>query len=463
MKRRKFLSFAGSGAAGALCDSVFAKRSLAAVFAAESTESADFTLHIAPVSVELAPGTVVRTIGYNGSSPGPLIRLKEGVPVTIDVYNHTDRPDLVHWHGLAIDSRDDGAMEEGSAMIRPNGKLRYSFTPGPSGSRWYHAHTSAKVNSRTVDLDRAMYSGQFGFLYVDPKQNAGAYDHEVFLAIHHWEPSIMDMNVASSGCQVKYKTASFNDKIFSASEPLRVRQGERVLFHFVNASATQNVLLALPQHQFTVTALDGNPVPNPRAVSTVSLAVAERVDAMVEMNAPGVWMLGSKDDAERASGLGLTIEYAGCSGPAVWTGSDENDWGYTKFGRSAAARTPDRTFPMVFEKIAGTGGVLDRWTINGASYPEIPPLQVEKGKRYRMSFLNKSNEAHPVHLHRHSFEIVKIGSRATAGIMKDVINVDSYQRIDVDFVADNPGPTLFHCHHQLHMDYGFMQLIKYRS
>jgi hypothetical protein len=144
------------------------------------------------------------------------------------------------------------------------------------------------------------------------------------------------------------------------------------------ASATQNVLLALPQHQFTVVALDGNPVPNPRAVSTVSIAVAKRVDAIVEMNAPGVWIFGSKNDAERACGLGLTIEYAGCTGPAAWTGSDENDWGYTKFGRRAVAVTPDQTFPMVFEKVAGTGGVLDRWTINGKSYPEISPLQVEK-------------------------------------------------------------------------------------
>jgi FtsP/CotA-like multicopper oxidase with cupredoxin domain len=460
MNRREFLSRAGRGAAGVVCASVLAKQNAPRVLA-DQAQNADFTLRIAPVSVELGPGKLVKTLGYNGTVPGPLIRLKAGVPVTIDAYNDTDQPELVHWHGLAIDSRDDGAMEEGSPMISPHGKVRYSFNPGPSGSRWYHAHTSAKVDAKTVDLSRASYSGQFGFLYIEPKQDAGAYDREVFLAIHHWEPSMMEMGVPSAGCQVRYKYASFNDKVLGAAEPLRVRQGERVLFHFVNASATQNVLLALPQHQFTVIALDGNPVPNPRAVSIVSIAVAERVDAVVEMNAPGVWVLGSRNDAERASGLGLAIEYAGCAGPASWTDTEENDWGYTKFGRSAAAVNPDQTFPMVFEKIAGSGGALDRWTINGQAYPEISPLEVEHGKRYRLSFLNKSNEAHPVHLHRHSFEIVKIGNRGTAGIMKDVINLESYQRIEVDFVADNPGPTLFHCHHQLHMDYGFMRMIKY--
>jgi FtsP/CotA-like multicopper oxidase with cupredoxin domain len=462
MNRREFLSFASCGATSAVCGSLLAKHAaMSRVLAGEGAEKADITLHIAPVTVELGPGKLIKTIGYNGSVPGPLIRLKEGVPVTIDVYNDTDRPDLVHWHGLAIDSTADGAMEEGSPMIAPHGQLRYSFTPGPAGSRWYHTHTSAKINADKVDLAQATYSGRFGFLYVQPKQDPGAYDQEVFLSVHHWEPSIMAMGAESTGCQVQYKYASFDDKVLGAREPLRVRKGERVLFHFVNASATQNVLLALPRHQFTVIALDGNPVPNPRAVSTVSLAVAERVDAIVEMNEPGVWILGSKSDVERESGLGLPIEYAGSTGAASWMEAEGNDWGYTKFGRSAMAVDPDGVFPMVFEKIAGAGGVLDRWTINGKYYPEIEPLRVEHGKRYRFSFFNKSNEAHPVHLHRHSFEIVKIGSRGTSGLMKDVINVESYQKIEVDFLANNPGPTLFHCHHQLHMDYGFMQMMRY--
>ncbi len=462
MNRREFLSIAGCGAASVVCGSVLAKRGLPRVLAGQEAEKADFTLHIAPATVELAPGNTIKTIGYNGSAPGPLIRLKEGVPATIDVFNDTDLPDLVHWHGLAIDSVLDGAMEEGSPMIAPHQKKRYTFTPGPAGSRWYHTHNSAKVDAKKVDFTQANYSGRFGFLYVQPRQDAGAYDQEVFLTVHHWEPSIMAaMEAASAGCQVQYKFASFDDKVLQAREPLRVRTGQRVLFHFVNASATQNVLLALPGHQFTVIALDGNPVPNPRAVSTLSLAVAERIDALVEMNQPGVWILGSKSDAERASGLGLTVEYAGSTGPAKWIEPEGNDWGYTKFGKSAMPVEPDQTFPMAFEKVAGNGGVLDRWTINGKSYPNIEPLRVERGKRYRLSFFNKSNEAHPVHLHRHSFEIVKIGNRGTSGVMKDVINVESYQKIDVDFVANNPGPTLFHCHHQLHMDYGFMQMIKY--
>ena len=107
------------------------------------------------------------------------------------------------------------------------------------------------------------------------------------------------------------------------------------------------------------------------------------------------------------------------------------------------------------------GSKFDTWTINNKSWPDIPPLMVQQGKRYRMAFRNGSGDQHPMHLHRHSFEITSIGGKATSGLMKDVVNVMPLDTVEVDFVANNPGDTLMHCHQQLHMDYGFMQLIKY--
>ena len=74
---------------------------------------------------------------------------------------------------------------------------------------------------------------------------------------------------------------------------------------------------------------------------------------------------------------------------------------------------------------------------------------------------NASDDIHPIHLHRHTFELTRIAGQPTSGIMKDVVMVNGYQEVEVDFVADNPGPTLFHCHQQLHMDFGFMTLFDY--
>ena len=78
-----------------------------------------------------------------------------------------------------------------------------------------------------------------------------------------------------------------------------------------------------------------------------------------------------------------------------------------------------------------------------------------------MIFRNESDDAHPLHLHRHSFELTRVYGKATSGILKDTVVVNANKVVEVDFAADNPGNTLFHCHQQLHMDFGFMALLKY--
>ena len=128
---------------------------------------ADVRLEIAPLKLEIAPAKLIHTVAYNGHVPGPLIRWPEGKPIMIDVVNHTDVPEIVHWHGLWIPSDEDGAMEEGSPMIVPGWHRRYSFTPRPAGFRWYHTHAFAGR-----DLKRGGYTGQFGCFYIEPKTRA---------------------------------------------------------------------------------------------------------------------------------------------------------------------------------------------------------------------------------------------------------------------------------------------------
>jgi FtsP/CotA-like multicopper oxidase with cupredoxin domain len=74
---------------------------------------------------------------------------------------------------------------------------------------------------------------------------------------------------------------------------------------------------------------------------------------------------------------------------------------------------------------------------------------------------DKSGDNHPVHLHRHTFEVTKVGDKTTSGVIKDTINMTRFSSVEIDFVADDPGPSLLHCHHQDHQDEGFMGLVTY--
>lgn len=466
MNRRHFLSSAGALLATRMTR---AQPALGMVLGEPEAQKADYSLRIEPCTLEIAPGVSIRTTAYNGQAPGPVLRLRAGVPVTVDVTNASDHPDIVHWHGLYTDSRNDGAMEEGSPTIPAGGQLRYHLTPQPTGTRWYHTHAGAGA-----DLSLGTYSGQFGFLMVEGESSPGDYDQEIFLAIHHWEPSFVPMvetmraesaNVPlTNGSDVGYKYATVNQHMLGAGEPIRVKQGQRVLFHLLNASATENAMLALPGHSFRVLAMDGNPVPHPGTVDVLSLAVAERVDAIVEMNAPGVWVLGSTLEKSRAMGLGIVVEYAGHTGAPVWKDPAAATWDYAQFANATEVAAPDEVFTLTFRDIGPlNGSKFDTWTINNKYWPHTDVLNVERGKRYRLLLRNGSGDQHPMHLHRHTFEVTQIGQTKLSGLRKDVINVMPLDTVAVDFVADNPGDTLLHCHQQLHMDFGFMQLIRYTS
>ena len=198
MDRRQFLSSL-SGVALATAQSPNAP--------ASPSSKVNYSLRIAPAHIEIAPKKIVRTLAYNGSVPGPLMRMKEGEPITIEVINATDEPEITHWHGLSIPSAVDGAAEEGTPMIPPHGSARYTFDSRPSGTRWYHSHTMAGRN-----LKRATYTGQFGFIYIEPHSEPGHYDQELFLALKEWNPFFSSAGPDDDSIDISYEHFSINDR-----------------------------------------------------------------------------------------------------------------------------------------------------------------------------------------------------------------------------------------------------------
>ena len=361
---------------------------------------------------------------------------------------------------MLIPSDVDGVEEQGTPVVPPHGQRRYQFTPAPFGSRWYHSHAMAMS-----DLHKGSYTGQFGFVYIEPASDPGHYDQEHFLALRDWEPFFsanMDdddddtksgpqpekpavLNTAPNGLEVASLTYSINDKSLGAGEPLRVKSGQRILFHLLNASAIENRRIAFSGHKFQVIALDGNPVPTPAPVDAIFLGAGERVDAIVEMNNPGVWILGATEPTIRGAGLGLIVEYENQHAQPKWIDPPKTPWDYTIFGRPVAGASssataarpglfgassqsaaqasasaierarnlkhvpaPDQILEMSFEKIPGGAGKFNNFLVNGKPYPHENEFVLKEGARYRLVLHQPQNRRRPapLHLHRHQLELV---------------------------------------------------------
>jgi FtsP/CotA-like multicopper oxidase with cupredoxin domain len=499
MDRRKFIKIGAAAIplAGMLPASAFGLIANGnpdgADYAVEITqpyEKADYTIHIGTGLIEVGPQRIISTITYNGQFPGPLLRFKEGQQAIVDIYNDTSSPEQFHWHGQFLPPDVDGAAEEGTPYIPAHGMRREVFMPKPSGLRFYHTHVTPGA-----DLNAGQYSGQVGPVYIEPATPTvptGHYDREEFIVLKEFDPYFMrggDMAMdflagkeipelkamqeaaekqhpgMPKGYEVGYKIFTINGRQLGHGKPITVKYGERILFHILNGSATEIRSLALPGHSFKVVALDGNPVPSPVEVPVLWIGTAERVSAIVEMKKPGIWVMGDLADDDRGNGMGIVVEYANHQGKPQWAKPRPFKWDYTLFGKhNAQGPVPDQMIDMIFAKQQAADRGFNRWTINGVAFDMMsmdPMFHLKEGKRYRLRMRNASDDIHPMHLHRHSFEITKIGGKHTSGIIKDVAMLGGFQEMEVDLIANNPGLTLFHCHMQLHMDFGFMALFDY--
>jgi FtsP/CotA-like multicopper oxidase with cupredoxin domain len=182
------------------------------------------------------------------------------------------------------------------------------------------------------------------------------------------------------------------------------------------------------------------------------------------MDAPGVWVLGEVRKHVQGAGMGIVVEYAGSSGKPKWVQPTELKWSYEPFANATeVAHSSNATkIELIFDSKFKGHGAQEKWMINGKSYPDTEEPVLTAGRRYRLVMKNLSLDEHPLHLHRHTFEVKRVGGSAELhGLHKDLVLVPAQSVAEVEFIADHPGRTLFHCHQQNHMDLGFMMVFRY--
>ncbi len=303
------------------------KLTLAAVVLSGSLAQAElrkFDMTIEEVDLEVAPGLTAKVWAYNGQVPGPLIHVVEGDDVEVTVSNNTALAHTIHWHGQFMTNnwRNDGVPGVTQLAIQPGENFVYRFVAEKPGSLWYHCHVNVPEH---VGL-----RGMWGPMIIDPKEPTDIEKRvtkEAILMFSGWDSKVAGEYGKGGHPNDELDYFSINGKSFPMTEPLRVKKGDVVRMRLY--AVGNHVAFHTHGHDMLVTHKDGLPLPAPYYADVVPLMPGERIDVIVEMNNPGLWI--NHDHIEQhvsnagkaPGGAVLTIEYEEIEQPDWYVWKDK--------------------------------------------------------------------------------------------------------------------------------------------
>jgi FtsP/CotA-like multicopper oxidase with cupredoxin domain len=268
-----------------------------------------FDLDVSVVEWNILPDQSVEAYAFNRQVPGPRIRVTEGDRVRINVTNDLPEATSVHWHGMILPNRMDGAAEVTQEPIEPGETFAYEFTAGQAGTYFYHSHK---------EPDRQQGLGMYGALIVDPKDPARDaaydYDEEMVVQLQEWleRDGYTYPAMTMEGALPNYFT--INGKSYPETETVNMEVGERLRIRFIGSN--NNFVHPMHVHggPFEIVETDGNVVPEEARLlkDTVNVGPGERYDVVWEAREPGKWLLHchiphhtTNDNTEEEGGGGL--------------------------------------------------------------------------------------------------------------------------------------------------------------
>nr|WP_226375467.1 multicopper oxidase family protein [Effusibacillus dendaii] len=488
-----------------------------------------FTLTAKPAKLQIDGQTTKDVWTFNGTVPGPQIRVKQGEQIQVVLKNELSVPVTIHWHGVPVPNSQDGIPGVTMNAVQPGQSFTYQFKADVPGTYWYHSHQDS-LNQ--VDM------GLYGSFIVEPK-NEPKVDRDYTVVLDEWMPgngmpgmshggmnmgtsqsgsndskgstnmggmnmdhsnmnmggnSQSGMNMNSGGSTAKgghggmnmggmdmsgmsdsemmplmYTIYTANGKSGSAIQPLQVKKGDKVRIRLINAGYISHPL-HLQGHDFKIVSTDGQPVNNPPLVGgqLLNIAPGERYDIEFTADNPGNWLLEEHSKNPGAKGLAIPIMYEGVSGQQAKPDNTEIPvLDITKYGEASKGQFSlndkfDVEYNMELNTATGPNGM--KFTINGKTFPDAPPVNVKEGDLVKVTLVNKSpKDIHPMHLHGHFFQVLSKNGQPVTGapLMKDTLNVLPGEEYVIAFKADNPGDWMFHCHDLGHAANGMVTEVKY--
>jgi len=438
-------------------------------------------LEAAPAAQQLAPAQYPATAvwAYNGVTPGPVLRVRQGERLRIALANGLPGQDTtIHWHGVRVPNAMDGVPHVTQPPVRPGERFAYEFTVPDAGTYWYHPHLASYEQvarglhgaliveeERPIEVDRDLV-----WVLADWRMTRHAAIQEDFNDLH-------DLTHAGRLGSV----VTINGR-YAREHPLAVHAGERVRLRLVNAAVARIFGLRFAAHRPVVVALDGQPVaPHPLGERGLVLAPGMRADLVIDF------------DGKPGERHAIEDAYYPGDRAAVAEIAYADDLPRRAGKRGAVPRLPDNPLaepdPARAERheLALQGGAMGAlrearvrgevlpiqrmlrehhlaWAINGVAgkaHGDAPLLELRHGRHYVLTLRNETGWEHPLHLHGHVFRVL---TRNRAPVphrpWRDTVLVGRHETVEIALVADNPGDWMFHCHTLLHQEGGMMGVIR---
>ncbi|HEY6897167.1 MAG TPA: multicopper oxidase family protein [Rhodocyclaceae bacterium] len=467
--RRDFLKSAGALAAASALPSWAAS-------ATSASTAAKGVKHYAlrPAELELALAGMAGKSnfwGFNGSVPGPQIRVRRGERVHVSLENGLAVETAVHWHGVRVPNAMDGVPQVTQAALKPGERFEYEWLARDSGTFWYHPHQSS-----FEQVPRGLY----GALIVEEDKPIVVDRDEVWL--------LSDVKLDPDGRQVEDygrvmdfgNEGRLGNRILVNGQPggeLSVRSGERIRLRLINAASARLFKLAIAGHAVTVIAYDGQAV-TPHVLEFVELGPGMRVDIVLDcLRRPGETFAISDSHRRSLGDVGRIVYQQGkplrdkalkapialAANPLPEPNLDKASDHYIVFQGGM------RGTPIIGAIDGKPGRIQDMmekqglaWTMNFTAQHEhalshVPLLQFAVGEHVVLHMINETDYFHPMHLHGHFFRVLAVDGRKTRlREWRDTVLMAPRSSVEVAFVADNPGEWMYHCHILDHAAGGMM-------
>ena len=436
--------------------------------------------------------------------------LDPGQPFHVDLDNQAGEPTIIHWHGQTPPPDQDGVVQTGFVPLIPSGANQTYDFPARPGTYWMHSHhglqeqllmaaplivhTEQDLRADAQEVIVMLYD----FIFRDPSEvlaqltgRATSAHGGMTMSSPHAEmthghgmnmpgmqmgghaPTPMVATPRGPGTPKTGMVMDLNDIDFDAylandrtlADPFvaPTERGGRVRLRLINAATSTAFWVDLGTLEGTVLAVDGDPV-KPVTVRRFPMAEAQRVDVLLRLPRQGgaFPVLAQREGDRQRTGIVLATPGARIAKIPQITDAAVAPEDLSLERRLEAAQPLAPRPPNLVHRVALTGTMMPyRWSIDDRTWPDYQTLTVSCGQRVELDIVNRTQMAHPMHLHGHHFQVVALNGLPLAGAMRDTVLVPVNGSVRIAFDADNPGRWLFHCHNLYHMATGMMTELVY--